>query len=418
MEALRGLPRMSTTKTISEVTVIVPLFPRNPGLRRALASLRAQTQRPAFLVFLDDGKAPDSRIPDDEVPGVPVQVLEAGTSDPAAAINQAVESAARSEYIAILDAGAAYAPDRFAHCTAAMENPSRERQRGLLVTGVKLTDGQGLPIAEDDKRQKQLARLWAPGREGIGLPEWLAAGDFVLSASNIFARTSYLKANPLATGAASFAYHAAIQAGMQGQLEVLDQPLLELYWAGLETNYSAVAAAASLRAQLQVLGALRDKLGTSPETRRNYAVFHRTAWQNASGLREDLFLQTALELASLSPIEDRNKIADRVAASKEVVQRPTSLDDGGAFSDPAAYAAALAQTREELKQVKNENERLQRVAEASQGSGWVRFGAWLGDRSARRIMEMDAEENSVQPPDGKVESGGKNNPDEVGNKEP
>ncbi|MFM8459645.1 MAG: glycosyltransferase, partial [Chthoniobacterales bacterium] len=305
---------MSTTKTISEVTVIVPLFPRNPGLRRALASLRAQTQRPAFLVFLDDGKAPDSRIPDDEVPGVPVQVLEAGTSDPAAAINQAVESAARSEYIAILDAGAAYAPDRFAHCTAAMEDPSRERQRGLLVTGVKLTDGQGLPIAEDDKRQKQLARLWAPGREGIGLPEWLAAGDFVLSASNIFARTSYLKANPLATGAASFAYHAAIQAGMQGQLEVLDQPLLELYWSGLETSYSAVVAAASLRAQLQVLGALRDKLGTSPETRRNYAVFHRTAWQNASGLREDLFLQTALELASLSPIEDRNKIADRVAA--------------------------------------------------------------------------------------------------------
>lgn len=135
-------------------------------------------------------------------------------------------------------------------------------------------------------------------------------------------------------------------------------------------------------------------------------------------MREDLFLQTALELASLSPIEDRNKIADRVAASREVVQRPTSLDEGGAFSDPAAYAAALAQARKELKQVKSENERLQRVAEASQGSGWVRFGAWLGDRSARRIMEMDAENSSIQPPDGKVERGGKDNPDEVGNKEP
>jgi hypothetical protein len=32
------------------------------------------------------------------------------------------------------------------------------------------------------------------------------------------------------------------------------------------------------------------------------------------------------------------------------------------------------------------------IAEAAQGSGWVRFGAWLGERSARRMMELEEEE--------------------------
>lgn len=409
---------MSKAKTNSEVTVIVPLFPRTPGLLHALARLRAQIVRPAFLVFLDDGKTPDLKIPENEVPGVPVQVIKTGTSDVAAAINQAVESAGRSEYIAILGPGGAYTPQRLERCTAVMEDTERVRQRGLVVTGVILTDDQGSPIAEDDKRREQLARLWAPGREGVGIAEWLGAGDFVLSSANIFARTSYLKANPLVTGVPSFAYHAAIQAGMQAQLEVIDEPLLEFCWAGHEAAYSAVGAAASLHAQIKVLGALKEKLATSPETRRNFAAFHRAAWQNVSGLREDLFAQASLELASLAPQEEKLKVADRFAAAKELLQKPSHLRDGDSFADPAAYVTALARAREELKSLKSENRRLQRVAAASQGSGWVRFGAWLGERSARRIMEMDAEENSVQSPDGKVERSGEDNPDEIRNKKP
>ncbi|MFM8459776.1 MAG: hypothetical protein ACKOB0_12720, partial [Chthoniobacterales bacterium] len=128
-----------------------------------------------------------------------------------------------------------------------------------------------------------------------------------------------------------------------------------------------------------------------------------------------------LQLASLAPTDEMVKTADRLSSSSDVLETPShlrALRESEAFADPTAYAAALEQARRELAQLKAEHERLARVAEAAQGSGWVRFGAWLGDRSARRIMEMDAEENSVQPPDGKVESGSKNNPDEVGNKEP
>jgi len=413
---------MAMKSTPSNLTVVIPLFPRNPGLRQALSTLRAQTMRPNLVVFLDDGKTPGANVTESEVPGVPVQVAQTDTSDVAEAINRAVDFLDHSKYIAILGAGGAYAPQRLERCLATTEDPSRFRQPGIVVTGMRLVDSQGLPLKADDKRHAQLARLWAPGREGVGIPEWLGAGDFVLAAANIFARRSYLVANPLTTGAPSFAYHAAIQAGVQGQLEVLDEPLLEFHWSGPGSSHSSQGTTALLRAQVRLLAALREKLGTSPETRRSFAMFHRAAWNNLSGLREDLFAQAALQLASSASPEEMVRVTDRLGASNDILEMPMhlrALREGAAFADPAAYASALSQARGELAQLKAEHERLARVADAAQESGWVRFGAWLGERSARRIMEMDAEEtNSLQPPDREVESRGEDNPDKIGNKQP
>ena len=413
---------MATTSTPSNLTVIVPLFPRNPGLNHALATLRAQTVRPDLVLFLDDGKTPNLRIPENEVPGVPVQVAQTDSSDVAETINRAVDFLDHSKYIAVLGAGGAYAPQRLERCLAAIEDPSRFKQPGLVVTGLHLVDGHGLPLDAQDERQAQLGRLWAPGREGVSVPDWLGAGDFVLAAANIFARRSYLQSNPLITGTAPFAYHAAIQAGVQGLLEIIDEPLLEFYWSGAEISRSALTTAALLRAQIRLLGALREKLGTSPETRRNFAAFHRAAWNNLSGLREDLFAQASLQLASQASPEEMLKIADRLSASSDLLAFPThlqALSESAAFADAAAYAAALSHAREELARLKTEQERLMRVADAAQDSGWVRFGAWLGDRSARRIMEMDTEDgNLLQSPDGEIEGGGENNPGEIRNEQP
>ena len=413
---------MATASSPSNLTVIVPLFPRHPGLRHALATLRAQTVRPDLVVFLDDGKTTYAVVPEKELPGVPVQVAQVDTPDVADAINRAIDFLDHSEYIAIIGAGGAYAPQRLERCLAAIEGPSRDRQQGIVVTGTVLVDSRGIPLAAGDERHAQLGRLWAPGREGVGIPEWLGAGDFVLSAANIFARRSYLLANPLLTEVPSFAYHAAIQAGVQGQLEVLDEPLFELNWSGPESGQSGLTAAALLRAQIRLLAALREKLSTSVETRRNFAAFHRAAWQNISGLREDLFTQAALQLASMSSHESIIKVSDHFSASGDLLGAPTHLSalrKGEAFADPASYAAALVKARAELAGLRAEHARSLRVADAAQDSGWVRFGAWLGDRSARRIMEMDAEENaSVQPPNGEVEGGGENNPDQVGHQQP
>jgi glycosyltransferase involved in cell wall biosynthesis len=169
---------MATASPPSNVTVIVPLFPRHPGLRHALATLRAQTVRPDLVVLLDDGRTPETTVYEKELPGVPVQVAQVDTADVADAINRAVDFLDHSKYIAIIGAGGAYAPQRLERCLAAIEDPSRFRQPGIVVTGAIPVDSRGIPLAEGDERYAQLARLWFPGRQGVGIPEWLGAGDF------------------------------------------------------------------------------------------------------------------------------------------------------------------------------------------------------------------------------------------------
>jgi len=408
--------------TPPKITVIVPLFPRHPALRRSLASLRTQTVPPDLVVLVDNGTSPEAESLAAEVPELPVSIAQAETLDPADGINRAVEFLEQSEFVSILAAGATYEPTRFERCLAAMRNPESFRVPGLTVTGVELVDSLGEPLAPEDPRHAQLDRVWGHGRGGVFPSEWLAAGDFVLAASNLFARRSYLAANPLPVGTAFFAYLAAVQAAVQNLLVVIDEPLIALNWPGPDNDPSAPATAALLHAQFAMLSVLREKIAASPETRRNVAAFRRAAWNNISGLREDLFTQATMLLAShAEPLKVAEAI-ERLGGARDFIEPPAYLRDfraGEASADPAAYAAALTRVRAELEALREEHRRVLRVAEAAQESGWVRFGAWLGDTHARRIMEMDEEtEASVQPPDGKVEGGGEDHPDEVGNKEP
>jgi hypothetical protein len=50
-----------------------------------------------------------------------------------------------------------------------------------------------------------------------------------------------------------------------------------------------------------------------------------------------------------------------------------------------------------LDETREEKERLGHIAAAAQDSGWVRFGAWIGDRGARRIMELEQEDEEPEP---------------------
>lgn len=405
-----------------KITVIVPLFPRHPGLRNSLASLGTQTIRPDLVVLVDNGSNPDAEFFGQEIPEVPVSIVQTDTLDVADGINRTVDFLEQAEFVSILTAGAAYEPTRLERCLAEMRNPALVRAPGIAVTGEYLIDGQWSLLDPADPRHGQLARLWAHGRAGVGVSEWLGAGDFVLGASNLFARRAYLAANPLTTGTSLFPYLAAVQAAVQNLLVVIDEPLLAMNWAGPDNDLSVPATTALLRAEFAMLGMLREKIAASPEMRRNMAAFRRAAWNNLTGLREDLFTQAAMLLASQSDPAQMNEAIERLGGARDFIEPPPYLRDfraGEPSADPAAYAAALAKTRAELAALREEHRRLQRVADAAQESGWVRFGAWIGDGGARRIMEMDeAEENSVQSPNGEVEGGGKNNPNQVGNEKP
>ena len=167
-----------------------------------------------------------------------------------------------------------------------------------------------------------------------------------------------------------------------------------------ERDLSSKNQRENLVAQLEILLALREKLATSPETRRNLAAFHRGAWNNLSGLREDLFQQSLMRLAATSSVEEAMDAGEETLHSRDAHQTPPHLRallDGADPADLAGYAAALQRALQDAEELRRENERLVRVAEAARDSGWIRFGAWLGERSARRMMEMKEEVADLPP---------------------
>lgn len=376
------------------VAVVVPLFPRSPGLRASLASLDTQTVRPDLVVLLDDGTAGEAEEMRGQIPHLPAEIVQIEPCALPAALNAATKYLAHFDFIAFLQSGDFYAPARLEQCLAAMSPAAGTRLPGMAVTGLRAVDSRGAPLAEDDPRARHLDMLWAPGRAGAGLPEWLGTGYFPGTLSNIFARREYLEAAPFGEEAAHFDQVAVILAALQNRLAVVHEPLLDHYPPALERNPTPRQTADALQAQWELLSALRGKLPDSPETRRNTAAYHRAAWNSLSGVREDLFQQLVLQLAASAAPEEARAALAAILRSHEAQSPPPHWDALLGGKDPldlAAYADALRRNREELREAREENERLGAIAQAAQQSGWVRFGAWAGDRGARRVMELEEE---------------------------
>lgn len=385
------------------VAAIVPLFPRLPAMRQTLESLKSQSRRPDLIVFVEDGTNPDAEELRGEVEGIETDLIEAEAQEPlAAALNRAVEYLEASDFVTFLQPGDYYEATRIEKCLAAMRADSGVRPPALAVTAIEASDNRGKTLPADDPRTRFLERLWAPGKEGGTIAEWLGTGNFVASASNLFARRDHLVANPFPENAGGFAYHASTLAGLQGQLVVLWEPLLRHCPSLPEREPSAKAVGELMQSQVGILLRLKEKMFSSPETRRALTAFHRAAWNSLAGLREDLFQQVLLRLASTHSVEDAQAALDETLRARDA-GRPAAhwgdLLEGGAALDLAGYASALRRTREELSEAQEEIRRLKAVADAAQSSGWVRLGAWVGDRSARRMMEVQEEE--LGPPKAK-----------------
>jgi hypothetical protein len=410
-----------STENKNSIAVIVPLFPRLPKVRQSLVSLRDQTRQPDLVVLLDDGSSPDAESLHEVIPELDVEVVQVEPGTVSAAVNQAVEYLNDFDYLAFLQAGDYFAPTRLAKCLKAIGDEKTKRPPCIVVTAINAVDGRGNPLTNEDPRTQFLERLWAPG-QSVGIPEWLGAGNFAGPASNIFVRRNFIAANPLSVAATSFSYSLAILAGVQGLLAVIDEPLLRHHPGPEEREPTSKNISELLQLQLHVLHQLKDKLVFSPETRRNLATFHRAAWNNLSGLREDLFAQLVLRLASSLPPEDISPAIAEIQSSLDAQVTPAHLHELKAGADPldlASYAANLRRARDQLKELREENERLARIAAAAQESGWVRFGAWIGERSSRLIMEVgEPETSALQAPDGKIEDRGEADPEQVGDKEP
>lgn len=380
------------------VAVVIPLSVSTQAMRQSLVSLAAQTRPPDLVLLLDDGRNPEARNIADAAQKLPVSLIEVGEVPLPTAIQTALVHLADYEFTGFLLPGDRYAPERLERCIAALGEAQGTRLPSVAISRILPVDGRGQPLPPEDPRAAHTARLWA-GSSG-GLPEWLGTGNFVGPESNILARRSFLLEFTPPETAEGFAYGVAVLAGVQGLLAVVDEPLLLHSPPPPEMEQSVRNTPDSLALQLSVLLALRDRLPISPETRRSFSAFHRSAWNNLSGQREDLFQQVILRLAAESEPATMQAAADEVLRSHEAQTVPAHLQDLMASGNPldiAAYARALREAHAELASLREDNHRLARIAGSVQDSGWIRLGAWLGERSSRRMMEMDTPENGSAP---------------------
>jgi hypothetical protein len=184
-------------------------------------------------------------------------------------------------------------------------------------------------------------------------------------------------------------------------MAVLPEALLDHYPPTPPREATSRQTTENLQLHLSVLAALRDRLSVSPETRRSTAAYHRAAWNSLTGTREDLFQQIILQLAAAASPEDSQAVLTSILRSHEAQNPPAHWEALLGGQDPldlAAYADALRRTREKLDDAREEKERLGKIAKAAQDSGWVRFGAWIGDRGARRIMELEPNDEAPDQP--------------------
>lgn len=387
------MPNDTAKKNVhTPLAVVVPVFPRTAPFDRALASITAQTVAPGLVILLDDGTNPSASTLRKSLPGIESKVMEVEPGPMGGALNAAVDHLKDHDFVTFLRAGDAYEPARFERCLEALTVGDEERGPAMVVTGLTPVDSRGEPLAADEPRAKWMSALWQPAGTGVGISDWLGTGNFAGSVSNIFARREYLAANPFPDQGATYAYAALVVAAVQELLVVINEPLLRHHVTDADREFSAKRAAESLLEQIDLMQDLARRIEESPQTRRNFANFHRAAWNNLSGLREDLFLQVLLRLGASAPLNEARRVAGDISRGSDAVRPPAhlqSLLDGGSGLDAAAYAAALRAVREEVTALRADNRRLTAIAAEAQGSGWVRFGAWLGERSARRIMEID-----------------------------
>jgi glycosyltransferase involved in cell wall biosynthesis len=160
----------------TQITVLIPAYQAANTLPRALASVAAQTLRPAGILIVDDGSAPALTAP--AMAGdVPVRILRlARNGGSSAALNHGL-AAIETPWIALLDADDEWLPGKLARQAPLME------QADLIATGLRFVAGDGGAIMDV---------ATSPLTSGDVLPSLLE--DCIIGKPTVLVRAALLRA--------------------------------------------------------------------------------------------------------------------------------------------------------------------------------------------------------------------------------
>ncbi|CAN5890641.1 hypothetical protein BH11VER1_BH11VER1_00610 [soil metagenome] len=369
-----------------KIAVIIPCYNHARYIGEALESVLSQTRKPDRIIVIDDGSKDESMdvIRTFESRGVEVHAqTNQGAHN---AINQLVNMAAKDcDFISILNSDDRYAPDRMQQCLdLAREQPGK----AVYVTGLRVIDDKGNVMPKDAPRARWFHGAWSLGQEeGIGVPEWLGQANFIATTSNVFARSTYLKANPFRPYRFNHDYFFLSTAALENMIAVRPEVLIDYRVHGSNTiaTKPEPLIREMIRMHLDLYHKHAEALAQNKEMRKRFYAFTRSAWENISSFHAGLMQVALARLVSTTTEEDREKLSNYLSGPEfdefpnkvlaGAFDGKTSLSSGGALSK------RVESLQSDLDQVKKDREALDKLARYRQHmlrSGWVKFGLLLG----------------------------------------
>ena len=368
------------------IAVIIPVYNHARYVGEALESVLGQTRKPDRVIVIDDGSKDNSVDVLRSFSNRGVEVYAQENMGAHNTINKLVELAAQNcGWISILNSDDRYHPERMATCLAtAKQQPGKS----IFCTRLRVMDGDSQIMPEDAPRSRWFHGAWSLGQqEGFGVPEWLGHANFVATTSNVFARASYLRANPFRPYRFNHDYFFLATAALEQQITVIPAALMDYRVHG--SNTIATRPEPLIREMIRMhLDLYHDHaaaLRTNADMRKRFYGFVRSSWDNISSFHAGMFQVALAQLAAKATEQELEAIAAGLGGA-EFDEFPNKLL-AGAYdgTKPLCTNGVLTKQIEDLraefeqsKYDRNALEKLSRFRHKMLRSKWVRLGLILG----------------------------------------
>ncbi|MFT5471062.1 MAG: glycosyltransferase involved in cell wall biosynthesis [Verrucomicrobiales bacterium] len=357
--------------------VIIPCYNHERYVGAAIESVLSQTRAVDRLLVIDDGSKDDSVgvIRGFEKDGVECVVQENAGAH--ATINRGIEMLSEDcEAIAILNSDDIFESGRFATLLPILT----ETEKSVVCSGLRLIDGTGAALPEDEPRGKWFRAAWEAGKdENVDLCEWLSVANFIGTTSNILARSAYLKKHPFRPYRYNHDYFFLAGAALREEIAVIPEQLLRYRVHATNTINTdpAPLMREQLRLQLDLYAEFAAEFSGNADLRTRFARFTRAGWDSISSFDAGLLQQLLAQLAARASEEDRAALAMGLEAG-ELNRYPNSalVEFGaGALADKFGE---LKRTAAELRADNSALKELTRLRSQLSQSKWIALGRIFG----------------------------------------
>lgn len=344
------------------LAVVIPLYNHESFIAETLESVLAQTRPANRILVLDDGSTDRSLEVARRFEPRGVEVWTQPNSGVSATVRTLLERAsADCELMATLDSDDLLTPDRLARTIPHFEN---DAQAQLLVTGLRLIDAGGQPLAADHPRRRWVDAVWSRW-EGADtdLVAWLGQANFAVSNSNFVARREFFRSYPAKPYRFSYDYYLLLRAALAGGLRVLPEPLLDYRIHG--ANTMNIEPAPLLREQLRLWLELHRDLAADlqrdPDLRQRFYRLMRAAWNNVSSLHAGALQVLLAHCAATLPVEELAALPASLDSAHwpELTRYPNApaVNLTGPASPLSPDAGALTEALQSLRDQRDEARR-------------------------------------------------------------